>query len=68
MYTSRNRKAYTLVTSNEYYDFYVSNHKLGKDWYTEAWIKDTNNAVSMAGFSTKKKAIDAANSWATWMH
>lgn len=68
MYTSRNRDSYTFITSNDKYDFYISKHKLGKDWYTEAWIKDTKNCVTMAGFSTKQKAIHAANSWSEWMN
>ena len=63
---NRNVEDYTLIAQNEKYDFYVSKKKLGKDWNTEAWSKGTNTSLVMAGFSTKKMAIKAANSWAEW--
>ena len=56
---------FKLIATNEKYDFYI--RKAGKDWYTYAMEKDTNINTTMAGFSTKRAATEAANAWKGWM-
>lgn len=57
----------TLITSNARFDFYVEKVHNGRDWYTLAFVKGTEVLDSMAGFSTKKVAVECAHSWAEHM-
>jgi len=58
---------FTKISENSKYDFYVSNKKLGGDYYVYAILAGTNLRASMAGFTTKKAAKECARTWATWM-
>lgn len=64
MRIARNLNEMIKITSNEKYDFYIK--KVNREWFTYTMEKDTNINVTMAGFSTKKVATNAAHSWATW--
>ena len=67
--TSKYNVVYTFVCSNEYKDFYVS--KLRSGWYTFAVIKGQNPRLSegrtLAGFTSKRSAVQCANKWAICM-
>lgn len=57
---------YKYITTNEVRDFYIK--KIGQNrWFTYAMEKGTNNRLTMAGFTTKKEAVNCANIWAGWM-
>lgn len=58
---------FTQISTNSKYDFYVSNKKLGGDYYVYAILSGTNLRTTMAGFRTKKSAKECAQIWATWM-
>lgn len=58
---------FTQISANAKYDFYVSNKKLGGDYYVYAILSGTNLRTTMAGFTTKKAAKECAHIWATWM-
>jgi hypothetical protein len=58
---------FTKISENAKYDFYISNKKLGGDYFVYAILSGTNLRVSMAGFTTKKAARECAHIWTTWM-
>lgn len=58
----------TIWCSNDEYDFWVSNSKLGCAWYVVATKKGTTEYSTQAGFNTRKAARHCAEVWAGWMH
>lgn len=71
MTTTVNLAKCTLITSNETYDFYIvpvcaGNGKTRRH-YCYAVLKGTNQRHTMAGFITKRDAVECANVWAGWM-
>ena len=61
---------YIAICSNDNYDFYVA--KLGdRRWFTYAWRKGTPagscSANVMAGFTTKRVAVECAHCWQGWV-
>ena len=65
----RNLADLVLVCSNDKYDFYL--HRVGQTharpiWYTEALFRGTDEGSMMAGFRTKRAAVEAAHAWKEW--
>ena len=56
-----------LVGSNNTKDFYIMH--CDREWYVEAFPKGTQDHTrkTMAGFSTKKVALECVESWKGWM-
>lgn len=56
-----------LVDSNDTKDFYIMH--CDRVWYVEAFPKGTvdHTHKTIAGFSTKKVALECVESWKGWM-
>lgn len=55
------------IVSNENYDFYIRQMPSTKEWYAFAIKGSTDIHSNMAGFKTKKAAIECINKWVEWM-
>lgn len=55
------------VDSNDTKDFYIMH--CDREWYVEAFPKGTQDHTrkTIAGFSTKKVALECVESWKGWM-